>query len=141
MNILKNLAVITVFTMLVLSCKQQQARLPISRSSGEFLKESAIRNKKLIKNEEARIDSIIKSNPKVEYLASTKGYWYTYDVKDSTSLAKPQKGDIAYFDYEIKDLSGNIIYSKLELKPQTYLVDKQNIVMGLRDGIKLMRRN
>jgi FKBP-type peptidyl-prolyl cis-trans isomerase len=27
------------------------------------------------------------------------------------------------------------------LRPQTYVVDKQNIMMGLRDGIKLMRKN
>ena len=140
MNIFKNLILIIALTIVALSCKQQQARMPVSRSSGEFLKESAIRNKKLIKGEEARIDSLIKNNPKVQYIASSKGYWYTYEVKDTTNLAKPQKGDIAYFDYEIKDLNGTIIYSKLELKPQTYLVDKQNILMGLRDGIKLMRK-
>jgi gliding motility-associated peptidyl-prolyl isomerase len=53
----------------------------------------------------------------------------------------PKKGDVAFFDYEIKDLKGNVIYSELELRPQTYLVDKQNIMMGLRDGIKLMHKN
>ena len=52
-----------------------------------------------------------------------------------------KKGDVAFFDYEIKDLKGNIIYSELELRPQIYYVDKQNIMMGLRDGIKLMRKN
>jgi FKBP-type peptidyl-prolyl cis-trans isomerase 2 len=46
-----------------------------------------------------------------------------------------------FFDYEIKDLKGTIIYSELELRPQIYYVDKQNIMMGLRDGIKLMRKN
>lgn len=34
---------------LLISCKQQQARMPISHSSGEFLKASVERNKKLIK--------------------------------------------------------------------------------------------
>jgi FKBP-type peptidyl-prolyl cis-trans isomerase 2 len=29
----------------------------------------------------------------------------------------------------------------VELRPQTYIVDKQNIMMGLRDGIKLMHKN
>ena len=33
------------------------------------------------------------------------------------------------------------MYSEVELRPQTYIVDKQNIIMGLRDGIKLMRKN
>ena len=53
----------------------------------------------------------------------------------------PKKGDVAFFDYEIKDLKGNIIYSELELRPQTYSVDKQNIMTGLREGIKLMHKN
>jgi hypothetical protein len=47
---------------------------------------------------------------------------------------------VAFFDYEIKT-NENIIYSELELRPQVYRVDKQEIMMGLRDGIKLMHRN
>jgi gliding motility-associated peptidyl-prolyl isomerase len=125
----------------IISCKQQQARMPISRSSGTFMNESVARNKKLIAGEEAKIDSIIKSNPKKEYIASKKGYWYCYDVKNERDTLRPRKGDVAYFDYEIGDLKGNVVYSEVELKPQTYVVDKQNIMMGLRDGIKLMRKN
>jgi hypothetical protein len=52
----------------------------------------------------------------------------------------PTKGDVVFFDYEIKDLKGTIIYSELELRPQIYYVDKQDIMMGLRDGIKLMHK-
>ena len=37
-------------------------------------------------------------------------------------------------------MKGNIIYSQEELEPQIYKVDKQEIMMGLRDGIKLMRK-
>ena len=125
----------------ILSCKQQQARMPISRSSGTFMKESIIRNKKLIAGEEGKIDSIIKSNPKIQYLASKKGYWYHYETKNESDTIRPKKGDIASFDYEIKDFKGNVVYSEVELRPQTYIVDKQNIIMGLRDGIKLMRKN
>lgn len=123
-------------------CKQQQqARMPISRSSGTFMQESAERNKKLIASEEGQIDSIIKSDPKIKYTTSKKGYWYHYEIKNETDTLRPKKGDIADFEYEIKDLKGAIIYSKEELKPQIYAVDKQNIMMGLRDGIKLMRKN
>jgi gliding motility-associated peptidyl-prolyl isomerase len=122
------------------SCKEPQARRPISQTSGTFLKESAERNKKLIKGEEGRIDSIIKSNPKIKYIASQKGYWYHYEIKNDTDSIHPKKGDIAYFEYDVKDLKGNVIYSQAELKPQTYVVDKQNIMMGLRHGIKLMKK-
>lgn len=139
-NLNKIMMLFLVF-MAFLSCKQQQARMPVSRSSGTFMKESAARNKKLIAGEEGKIDSIIKSDPTVKYIASKKGYWYRYDIKNEKDTLRPKKGDVAQFEYEILDLKGNVLYSEVELRPQTYIVDKQNIMMGLRDGIKLMHKN
>jgi gliding motility-associated peptidyl-prolyl isomerase len=133
--------ILFVTLILLSSCSQQKARKPISHSEGSFMKESAERNKKLVASEEKIIDSIIKNNPTTKYITSKKGYWYTYISKNETDTLKPKRGDIAYFDYELKDIKGNLIYSKEELKPQIYAVDKQNIMMGLRDGIKLMRKN
>lgn len=140
MNLSKKIMLLAIGTLLV-SCTKQQARKPISQTSGTFMKESVKRNIKLIAGEEALIDSVIKSNPKVQYHATPKGYWYTYEVKNTTDTLRPKRGDVAFFDYNIKDLSGNVIYSEVELRPQSYLVDKQNILMGLRDGLKLMKKN
>ena len=126
---------------LLISCNNQQARKPVSYSSGTFMKESVARNKKLIAGEEAKIEAIMKSDSASEYIASPKGYWYKYEIKStSKDSLYPKKGDVAYFDYEVKDLDGNMIYTELELRPQVYLVDKQNIMMGMRDGIKLMKK-
>ncbi len=142
MKNVKLLIIVFIAILFASSCKQhQEARRPISQASGSFMKRSVERNKKLITGEEGQIDSIIKSNPKIKYLASKKGYWYTYEIENKLDTLTPKKGDVAFFDYEIKDLKGNVIYSELELRPQTYLVDKQNIMMGLRDGIKLMHKN
>lgn len=141
MKIFKILVILIFTTLLFSSCKQQQeARRPISQSSGSFMKQSIARNKKMIAGEEDQIQAIIKSNPKIQYIASKKGYWYYYESRNLTDSLTPKKGDIAFFDYEIKDLQGNIIYSQEELEPQIYKVDKQEIMMGLRDGIKLMRK-
>lgn len=141
MAYLKHFTLLAFGSVLLSCCSQQQARKPISQSSGTFLKESVIRNKKLISIEEAKIDSIIKSDPANKYIASDKGYWYRYDVKNYQDTLRPRKGDVANFNYELKDLDGNIIYSELELRPQVYHVDKeQKIIMGLRHGIKLMRK-
>ena len=129
-------------SIVVSSCKQpQEARRPVSQSSGSFMKKSVERNKKLIATEEGQIDAVIKSNPKIKYIASSKGYWYTYLTQNKLDSLTPKKGDVAFFDYEIKDLKGNVIYSQVELRPQTYAVDKQNIMTGLREGIKLMHKN
>ena len=127
---------------LVSSCSQQQARKPISQSSGTFMKESIARNKKIVASEEDKIVAIMKSNPNINYIASKKGYWYYYETKNNNDVMSPKKGYIAYFDYEISDLNNNVIYSQLELRPQIYTVDKdQKIISGLRDGIKLMHKN
>lgn len=131
---------LAVFGFVFAGCSQQQARQPISHSSGTFIKESIKRNKKLIANEESLIDAIIDKDTAKTYIASAKGYWYRYDIKNETETVTPKKGDIAYFDYHISDLQGKIIYTEADLKAQVYLVDKQNIMMGLRDGIKLMKK-
>jgi gliding motility-associated peptidyl-prolyl isomerase len=136
----KILACLFIVLLTFSSCKQQQARMPISQSSGVFLKKSAERNKILVKKEELQIDSIIKSNPKITYNSSKKGYWYYYNVKKETDTIFPKKGDVVTFEYNMKDLKNNVIYSKEELGVQTYTVDKQNILLGLRDGIKLMKK-
>ena len=141
-NIMQQLAILLIGVLIFASCSKQQARKPISQSSGSFMRESADRNNKLISGEEAKIDSIIKSDPNTKYLASQKGYWYRYDKKNELDTLRPKKGDVANFNYEIKDLDGNVIYSEIELRPQVYHVDKeQKIIMGLRHGIKLMRKN
>ncbi len=120
--------------------QQQQARRPVSQASGSaFINKSVERNRKLIAEEEAIIDSIIKSNPHINYIASDKGYWYHYEVEKAQDSITPKRGDVAYFNYDVKDLNGNVIYSEDELRPQIYYVDKENIMMGLRSGIKLMR--
>lgn len=119
---------------------KQEPRRPVSQASGEFMKQSIERNKKLNENEESIIAKMIKKDSAIDYISSTKGYWYYYHTKNTTEMPKPIKGDVAFYDYEIKDLNGNIIYSQLDLKPHKYVVDKQDIMIGLRDGIKLMQK-
>lgn len=142
MNYLKLSIYTLLFTVFLSSCKHhEEARRPISRASGTFMKKSADRNKKLVANEESVIKKIIQNNPKVKYYATPKGYWFCYEEKNTAETAAPRKGDIAYFNMEIKDIKGNSIYSESDLGPQTYYVDKQDIMMGLRDGIKRMHKN
>lgn len=125
------------------SCSQQQgARRPISQSSGTFMKESVERNKKLVATEESQIATIIKNSLNKKFIASKKGYWYSYVTQNVKDTLTPKKGDIAYYDYEVTDLKGAVIYSENELASQTYYVDKeQKIIIGLRDGIKMMHKN
>ena len=141
MNSIKNSLLVVLLACFLWSCEQnQEARRPLSQASGSFMKKSIERNKKSVASEEDRIQAVIKKNAGIEFLASKKGYWYHFSKRNMQDTLTPKKGDVAFYDYEVKDLKGNIIYTKEETQPQTYYVDKQNIMMGLRDGIKLMRK-
>ena len=141
MNSIKNSLLVVLLACFLWSCEQnQEARRPLSQASGSFMKKSIERNKKLVASEDDRIQAVIKKNAGIEFLASKKGYWYHFSKRNMQDTLTPKKGDVAFYDYEVKDLKGNIIYTKEETQPQTYYVDKQNIMMGLRDGIKLMRK-
>ncbi len=127
--------------LLLVGCNNsQEARKPISHTSGTFMKKSIERNKKLVANEEDEIQNIIKRNPGKHYISSENGYWYSYEKRNLYDTIPPKKGDVAFYDYEIKDIYGKVIYSQAELRPQIYYVDKQDILIGIREGIKIMHR-
>ena len=136
----KMIFIVSLLGIFLTGCSQQQARKPVSHSSGTFLKESIERNKTLNASEESQIDSIIKSNPQIKYIASDKGYWYHYEIENTNDTITPKRGDVAFYNYDVRDIKGNMIYSEVELRPQVYYVDKENIMMGLRHGIKLMNK-
>ena len=53
----------------------------------------------------------------------------------------PKYGDNVVFSYDIKKLSGETILSQNETGLQNYVVDQTNqeLISGIRDGIKLMK--
>jgi gliding motility-associated peptidyl-prolyl isomerase len=126
---------------LIASCKSPEARRPVQQSSGSFIKESAERNIEIYKKEEARIAQLIKEDFENEYIASESGFWYYYNEKDTTAAAYPRLGDVVTFTYDIKSLDGDVIISEEENGLQTYRVDQTNqeLISGLRDGVKLMK--
>ncbi len=117
-------------------CKSPEARMPISVQSGSFLKESAERNKKLNAQEEKYINQIINNNPDKKYIASESGFWYHYITKLENDTIQPQYGDTVNFKYSIADIQGKEIYKE---KQKTYVIDKEELFTGLREGLKLMK--
>ena len=120
-------------------CSEPEARKPVVRKSSTFLKESIVRNKAINKLEEAVFQDLIKKDTAHTYLTSENGFWYYYSVKNPTATSYPKTGDAVNFTYSIKDVDGNTIFTEEEIGPQNYLVDKQELITGLQDGIKLMK--
>lgn len=121
------------------SCKSPEARRPISRQSGSFIKESAERNKELNSKEEAFIKDQMAADSSKNYLASESGFWYYYNVKVEKDTITPKFGDIINFDYNITDFEGQEIYTDDEIDPRDYAMDQEELFTGLREGLKLMK--
>ncbi len=121
------------------SCKPSEARRPVQIKSGSFIDESINRNKELAAKEEAQIQKIITRDTINEYLTSETGFWYYYTKKDTVSYRTPKFGDQVSFNYNVKDLNGNIIYTRKELDTVIYRIDKEELFLGLREGLKLMK--
>ena len=123
-------------TLVAVSCKSPEARMPETVQSGSFLKESAERNKKLNEREQELILKIINDSPEKNYIASESGFWYSYDKKVEDDTIQPDFGDVINFELSISDLNGKEIYGNQE---KTYVMDKQELFTGLREGLKLMK--
>lgn len=138
---LNKLIYILLFSALITSCKSPEARKPIQSQSGTFIKESAERNKKLYEEEKDYIEKIIAKDSTRNYITSESGFWYFYNKRDTTSSDMPDPGDIVKFTYDIKDLNGSLILSEKDNGLQQYKVDQSNqeLISGVRDGIKLMK--
>ncbi len=139
--IIKRILYIIVLCSGFIACKSPQARKPVTQKSGSFINESILRNKKLVAREEATIQEIIKKDSTRNYLASTNGFWYYYNKKstDTLNTKTPDYGDTINFDYSISTLDGKPIYAEGELPTQNYVMDKQELFSGLREGLKLMK--
>lgn len=125
---------------LMASCKSPEARKPVSYSSGSFIDKSIERNIKLNEKEQKLFEAHMAQYPENNYLSSNSGFWYYYNTKiENDSLSTPNFGDIVNFDYNLKSINGDLIYSKKELKTQDYAMDKEELFTGLREGLKLMK--
>lgn len=138
---IRNILLLLVFIIGFVSCKSPEARKPLQRNSGTFITESIERNKKIIDEEEALIKKMMDANPQHNYIASESGFWYFYNVKDTLATKMPTIGDEVTFTYNIMSLEGSTILSAEENGVQAYKIDQSNqdLISGLRDGIKLMK--
>lgn len=127
------------FVLLVFGCKTPEARRPISVKTGSFIDASVERNKKLNAAEKVFIENLMKEQ-KIDYIASESGFWYYYNNKaDIDTLKTPAFGDVINYNYNVKSLNGNTIYSAEDIKTQTYAMDREELFTGLREGLKLMK--
>ena len=130
-----------IFTsILCFGCSKTEPRKPINpKPSSTILKETIQESIKLNTIEDAKVLAFIKTDSTKNYLVSPSGFWYAYINKIEENKSTPKSGDVVFFEYNITDLQGAIIYSKEELGLKEYNVDKEDFISALQTGIKLMK--
>jgi gliding motility-associated peptidyl-prolyl isomerase len=136
-----SLLIILIALLTVVSCKTPEARRPEKQTTGTFIEASAERNKKIFEAEKSQIEAIISENSTTSYHSSDNGFWYYYNIKDTLTSQQPILGDQITFTYDVKTLDGSMVLSEEENGLQQYKVDQSNqeLISGIRDGIKLMK--
>jgi len=138
---MKYTILILILTLSFVSCTSPEPRKPILRKSSTFLQESIQRNKIINKVEEAALLDVIKNDTIHTYITSENGFWYYYQQQNTTKTTPTIKGDRIVYTYRIEDVNGLMLYTEKEIGERNYLVDKQEIIPGLHDGLKLMHES
>ena len=67
------------------------------------------------------------------------GFLYAKIKSINEDIPLPKKGKKVRFKYQIEDLEKKIIYSYKELGTVDYIIDQENLLPALREGIRIMR--
>lgn len=137
---MKYSALLFLSLLMLISCAKNVPRKPVVRKTSTSMKESISFNKSLIADEENIFKALMEQDSLSTYKTSSNGFWYKLDSINSNSDL-PKFGDKLTYTYEVYDLNNAIIYSTDEIGQLTYFVDQQEIIEGLRNGLKLMREN
>lgn len=122
----------------LIACKKEVPRRAVNLFKVSELEKTIDLNKKLFLREQKLIKIYIKLDSNLTYVNSGKGFWYAYLNKSDHSVT-PKKGDEVIFEQEITGLDGVVLYAKKDLGLRKYVVDKEHIIKGLKEGIKLMK--
>ena len=136
MTLKSSLLIVSLF---LISCSEQQARKPITKSNSSSLIPASTILKKINSIEELKIINYIKKDTFHDYIRSPYGFWYKYIIKDPKNSISPKKGDLVQISYEISDLKDQIIYSKQLNGIKDYKVDEEDFIPGIQQGLKLMK--
>ncbi len=136
---MKYLSVFSTVLLFIVSCSNPEARKPIVRKTSSFMNESIERNKMLNKAENAVLMQRMQADSLHSYVNSENGFWYYYERSTTDDTYSPKRGDEVFYKHEIKGLNDEVIYSEEELGTKSYLVDKEELVTGMQDALKLMK--
>lgn len=123
----------------VVGCKPSEARRPLQQNSGRFIDTSVQINKARNNQEYTAIQKLVDAAKK-PFLVSDYGFWYQFTKKNEKEHYTPQFGDQVLYSYGVKNLAEKWIYPTDESVKKTYFVAQEELIAGLREGLKLMKK-
>ena len=125
-----------------LGCKNSQpsARQPIRHNRQGVDMQSVEKNRNLNQREENYIKQMIAKDSLHTYIDSGHGFWFYYVKQNKKDTVFPKEGDKVLLQYEIRDLSNQLIYTFEEIGQKKYWVDHENYFRGFRAAVKLLKK-
>ena len=123
---------------LLFSCSENEPRYAVNHNKKSVEKPSIL--KKIISEQNKKIDKYLSKNSDYNYINSKRGFWYFYNTKNDSNDKSPEFGDSIIFDYSIADLNNNIIYDYEAIGEQSYIMEKQQIITGIREALKILKK-
>ena len=130
--------ILVLFLVMASACRESEPRRAINKQKQIFLKEAAKRNKSKINIEQNLFNQVMKKDTTLKFNSSPLGFWYAFKKKREIPAKKPIKGDRVTFKYRIEDLNQNLLYDEDQLGIVSFHVDQEDLIPGLREGVKYM---
>lgn len=124
---------------LLVACKEPEARRPVQGQTDRFIEESVIRNRKLLAQEEARIKEVMAKDSLLNFEQSGSGFWYALETRTDEPGETIEPNDAVTLTYMLATLDRDTIYSTDDIGVLQVRVDKDALFPGLREGLKLLR--
>lgn len=139
MNSLSRYILFTSLISLGISCQELPARKALNKSQEVFLKQSALRNKDRYETESKALKAAAEQDSLHPYKKGAKGYYYSLSGGKRTGINHPKKGDWVAVDYQIENLGGKVLYTFEEVETENFLVDREDVLPALREGVKHLK--
>ena len=126
---------IVYFTLLsiLVACSYPQPRSPIKQRVETT---SVEKNKELLLKETLLIEQYITTQSNLAYNKSPSGLWY---AASDINIFTYKKGTQIDFEYKVLDLNNKLVYDRNTIGKQTYFVDEQPIMYGLKEALSLLK--
>ena len=123
---------------LLFSCSENKPRYAVNHNKKSIENTSILKN--IIAEQNQKIDNYLSKNPDNNYINSKRGFWYFYNKKNHSNDKSPEFGDSIIFDYSMADLNNKIIYNYKAIGEQSYIMEKQQIITGIREALKILKK-